>query len=235
MRVTGLRTVNQLVENAFAHGAKTIVAVGSDDTLHDVINAIKGRETVVGFIPIFETEIGQLLGIRGIQQAARTIGARRIAELDLGRVNNNSFLSKLTFGLGPAESSGFFKTFNLKIIQSLFNLPAFEVKFSANSEFQASTSVVGGVIENSLTGQILDVKLLSKLSKVQTLRFREEILSGEYQQLPGASLIHISRLEISTPAGLPLRVGSRVIAKTPAVIEIIPKGLKIIVGKDRQF
>src|SRR5438045_2952826 len=62
MRVTGLRTINQLVENAFAHQAKTIVAVGSDDTLHDVINAIKGREMMVGFVPISETEIGKILG-----------------------------------------------------------------------------------------------------------------------------------------------------------------------------
>src|SRR6185295_8704064 len=65
MRVTGLRSITQLVENAFAHGAKTIVAVGADGTLTDVISAVRGREIVIGFIPIVESEAGKILGVQG--------------------------------------------------------------------------------------------------------------------------------------------------------------------------
>ena len=63
VRATGLRTVSQLVENAFAHDAKTIVAVGSDETLHDVINAVGSRDMVIGFVPLFDSEIGTALGL----------------------------------------------------------------------------------------------------------------------------------------------------------------------------
>src|SRR3989338_6793005 len=200
MRVTGLRTINQLVENAFAHGAKTLVAVGSDDTLHDVINAVRGREVTIGFIPIFDTEISKLLGVTDIPQADKTIGARRMAELDLGVVNNNYFLSKLSFGLG-AEASGRFKIFNFKLIKSLFNLPQIEVKFSANNQYQATISVVGGLIINSLTDGVFNVMLLPKLSKIKTLRYRQQILAGDYDQVPGASVIHVRKIEISNPDG----------------------------------
>lgn len=246
MRVTGLRMINQLVENAFAHGARTIVAVGSDDTLHDVINAIRDREIVVGFIPIFDTEIGEILGIKTIANAAKTIGSRRIEELDLVSVNNNYFLSKLTFGLSTYQDSGIFSLFNFKLLQSLFNLPSFEIKFSVDGQYQATVSAVAGILINSRgnecagfqsdpTDGVVDIMLLPKLSQLKILKYRKQILSGCFEQIPEASIVHANKLEISLPAGLPLRSGSRIIAKTPAVIEVRPRALKIIVGKDRKF
>ncbi|MEO8066006.1 MAG: diacylglycerol kinase family protein [Candidatus Doudnabacteria bacterium] len=233
MRSTGLRTINQLVENAFSHGAKTIVAVGSDDTLHDVINAIKSREMTVGFIPIFETEIGEMLGLKNIEQSAKTIGLRRLAEFDLGSVNGNYFLSKLTFGLGTKTNAGLF---NFKLIQSLFTLPIFEVKFSVNGRYQASTKVVSGIITINRNAEAeAEVMLLPKLSRAKTFRYRKQILSGDYRQISEASIIQANKIEVSVPAGLPLRVGGRVIAKTPATIEILPKALKLIVSRDRKL
>jgi diacylglycerol kinase family enzyme len=236
VRSTGLRTINQLVENAFSHGSKTIVAVGSDDTLYDVINAVKGREIVIGFIPIFETEIGELIGVKNIQQAAKNIGLRRITEFDLGSVNGNYFISKLMFGLGTNPDKGFAKLFGLKLIRSLFHLPAFEVKLSVNGQYQASTKVVSGIIISNHDDEgSAEVMLLPKLSKSKTFRYRRQILAGIYKDIPEASIIHASKIEVITPAGLPLRVGGRVIAKTPATIEIHPKALKIIVSRDRKI
>src|SRR4029077_12710878 len=91
VRVTSLRTVQQLVENAFSHTATSIVAVGSDETLHDVINAIGKREIVIGFIPLAESEIGESLGIKDILQAVRTVAFRRIQILDLGFVKETGY------------------------------------------------------------------------------------------------------------------------------------------------
>ena len=95
-RVSGLRTMNQLVETAISRGAKTLVAVGSDDTLHDLINALKGREIVIGFIPLFDSELADILGIQNVAQAAKIIAGRRIENLDLATLANNYFLSKLS-------------------------------------------------------------------------------------------------------------------------------------------
>jgi diacylglycerol kinase family enzyme len=238
VRSTGLRTVSQLVENAFSHEAKTIVAVGNDDTLQEVINAVGDREAVIGFIPILESEIGKIIGVKNIDQAAKTLGARRVEELDLGRVNNNLFFSKLSFGLNQTASSGLIQALNFRLLKNLINVPSFEIKFSADDNYQGSLKVVGGVIVNGFsdpTDGMLDVLLLSKLSKWQTIKYRNQILRGEFGQIPGSSIIHAKRLEITQPEGLPLKSGSRVIAKTPAVIEVLPRKLKIIVGKDRTF
>ncbi len=240
-RVTSLRTVNQLVEAAFSHGVKTLVAVGSDETLFDMINAIKGREVVVGFIPLQESEAAEVLGIKEVDNACRTIASRRIINLDLGRVNQNLFLSKLAFGVNLTATN----PFSFSLIRQLFNLPTFEVTFTTN-DYRGSHRVVGGLIINSRGGGcsqslgnptdgILDVLLLPKLGRRQLIKHRRSIMKGCFESIPESSLVHLDKIEITSPDGLPLRIGTRVVAKTPATIEIMPNALKIISGKDRTF
>lgn len=241
-RVTSLRTVNQLVENAFSHGVKTLVAVGGDETLFDLINAIKGREVVIGFIPIYDSEIAQVLGVRDIDHACKTIASRRIMNLDVGNINQSLFLTKLSFGVNLTQTN----PFSFKLIQQLFNLPVFEVKFTTQ-DYKATLKVVGGQVINSRgnncsqanlgnpTDGILDVLLLPKLERMQLIRHRRDIVKGCFESISESSLLHLNKIEITSPDGLPLRVGNRIIAKTPATIEILPKAIKIIAGKDRKF
>ncbi|OGE88364.1 MAG: hypothetical protein A3J07_01020 [Candidatus Doudnabacteria bacterium RIFCSPLOWO2_02_FULL_49_13] len=244
-RVTGLRTINQLVETALARGVKTLVAVGTDETLHEVINAVKGREVIIGFIPLLRTELGEILGLGDIEHSAKTIGLRRVAELDLAQVNSNFFLSNLTFGALPA---GPLSGLGYKTLKNLFGMPTFQIKFTAdNNDFSATLSAVGGIVVNSRatgsessqmfnpTDGVLDVVLLPKLNRFRTFRYRREILTGRFEAIPGSSLIHVRQMEITTPAGLPLRVDGKIVARTPAQISVLPQALKIIVGRDRKF
>src|SRR3989344_5081008 len=229
VRVTGVRTINQLVENAFAMEVKTLVAVGSDETLHDVINAVGSREMVIGFIPLIKTELGKILGIKDITQAIKTLASRRIAELDLGMVNTgNYFLGKISFGLEN-------------------NFQPIEIKFSANNEYQASLIVAGGLIINSRydfsddskitdpSDAVLDLLLLPKLSRWQTFWHRNQISSGNFEKIPQASMLHVKKLEITSPVGLALKLEGRVLARTPATVDVLPQALKIIVSKERTF
>lgn len=242
VRVTGLRTIPQLVDIAFSHGAKTLVAVGNDDTLHEIINATKNRDIIIGFIPLYETELANVLGIADIESACRIVAGRRIAQLDMGVANQNYFLSKLTFGLNPEESLG--SIFNFGQLSRLTNLPTFEVKFSADESYQGMLKVVGGMIVNTRgkseglgnpMDEILDVILLPKLNRLEAFRQRKKISQGLFERIPGSGLLHLKKIIIQSPDGLPLRVGNRIVAKSPATVEVAPKALKMIVGKDRTF
>ena len=226
VRVTGLRTIQQLVENAFAHEAKTLVAVGTDETLHDVINAVRKRDIVIGFIPLVESEISNILGIKDIPQAVKTVANRRVENLDLGVVNDYYFLSKINFG-------------------SLDN-NSFTLKFSADDNYQATQEIIGGVILNSRnetkektignpTDGLLDILLLPKLSKWEAFWYRRLLALGHFEEIPHASVVHVNKIEIMEPLGLALKVGNRVVAKTPATITVVKDFLKMIVGKERNF
>jgi len=149
MRVSGMRPVSQLVESAFSHNAKTIIAVGSDETLHDVINCVKSRDVVIGFVPLYKTELSQTLGLDGINNACKYISLRRIALIDAGTVNNTLFLSKLSFGFNLQENGKTPSSWNLNIIKNLFNQKVFDVSFSGDESYKASLKVLGGMIINS--------------------------------------------------------------------------------------
>lgn len=76
-RVTTLRSVSQLVDTAFLREAKTIVAVGHDSTLQEVVNAVGERDVAIGYIPLQESEIAQVLGIGDVENACNNLAHRR--------------------------------------------------------------------------------------------------------------------------------------------------------------
>ncbi|MDP4001420.1 MAG: diacylglycerol kinase family protein [bacterium] len=249
-RVTALRTVPQLVEMAKSHGAKNIIAVGNDDTLHEVVNAINDDEITVGFIPLIPTNFGNILGVNSIPQATKIIAARRTTFLDLGVVEQigtkqrTVFLKNLTFGLELEAGVNKNNLYSFKLINQLFKLPKIEVGFTGDKKFKANLNLLGGLVINSRengdsfvnpTDGVLDVLLLPKLNKYQVFKYRKYILNECFENIPGTSVLHVKRLEISNPEGLTLRAGNKVLAKAPAIIQVLPKKLKIIAGRERMF
>jgi diacylglycerol kinase family enzyme len=246
-RVTSLRTIPQLVDIAFSRGVKTLVTVGTDETLQDTINAVGDREVTLGFIPIVESELSKIFGLPDIETAAKTVASRRTQQLDLGLVNKNWFFTKLNFGeIGEEELGG--GLFSLGIFKKALRLPSFEIKFSVDGKYTGTMSAIAGTIINARdnicdskaqlanpTDGILDALLLPAISSYRMWQHRRSLKTGCLENVPGCSLIHLKRMEITNPEGLPLKTGDKVIAKTPAVIEILPKALKMIVGKDRTF
>ena len=244
VRTTGIRTVKQLVETAFFHQANTIVAVGTDETLNEVINYVGSRPVIIGYIPLVETELSEALGLTGIESATKSLAVRRVEEMDLGVVNGQNFLTKLSFGfeLGRPARWDFG---GIGFANQLLSHPTFEVSFHAD-KFIAKSEVVAGLIINCQnhkceqglgkpTDGLLDVVLIPKLSRMQLFAHRKDILDGCFEKVPGASVMHLDRVEITGPSQLPLKIGDLEFAQTPARVEIKPKALKIIVGRNRKF
>ena len=242
-RVTGIRTVQQLVDIAFDRGVKTLVIVGTDDTLQEAISAIKNREVTLGYVPIEDSELSRIFGLSGIDASCKTIAQRRVEFMDMGVVNKNWFFSRLSFGNLEEISGGFM---GAGLLGSP-TLPTYEVRFLADGKYNASIKAVAGLIINSRdkscgdnrladpTDGLLDVLLIPDIGRMKLWKHRKDIESGCYEKIYECSTIHIKKIEIINPEGLPLKAGSKVIAKTPAVIEAVPMSLRMIVGKDRMF
>jgi diacylglycerol kinase family enzyme len=244
VRVTGIRTVKQLVETAFFHQAKTIVAVGNDETLNEVIDLVKGRETTIGYIPLVKTELSEVLGIPDVAQACKFLAVRRVETLDLGIINEKYFLSKLSFGANLHKTN--FDLFGLSFASELSKKPTINLKFKIDNNYQAECEVLAGLILNSRgesstnkignpADETLDLLLLPKASKSTLLANSNQILQGNFEKIPNSALIHFKQLEILEPVNLPILLGGTEIGITPAKISIKPKAVKVIVGKDRKF
>ncbi|HUC41731.1 MAG TPA: diacylglycerol kinase family protein [Gemmatimonadales bacterium] len=97
----------ELAAQAVAQGAKHIVAVGGDGTVHEVANGLlrTDSDAALGVIPAGSgNDFAKMLGVYGydpIRAVARLVTARS-RRFDAGRVLGEWFINSVGFGFGPA-------------------------------------------------------------------------------------------------------------------------------------
>ena len=99
VKTTGPGEATRLAKAAVASGHTTIVAIGGDDTVNEVINGIDRDNVAVGIIPIgTANRLAVQLGIITWQQACDALAARRLTPYSLIAAGQKFFLSTLTLG-----------------------------------------------------------------------------------------------------------------------------------------
>lgn len=98
-KTTGAGDATKMTKAAIAAGNTTIVAVGGDDTVNEVINGIDHDNVAVGIIPIgSNNRVATQLGIITWPQACESLAARRLTPYSLIAAGQKFFLSTLTLG-----------------------------------------------------------------------------------------------------------------------------------------
>ncbi len=244
-RVTTLKTVVDLVDIAANRGASTIVACGSDDTLNQVLVALKHRDFLLGFIPLGNKEsyLAHILGINDIATGVKTIAARRIANIDLAVIGSFYFISFLEFGIMSQnlEQAGLWKTLQL------FSRPSTNWQLKIDNSYILDITGPGGLLVNSRgastkhqkianpTDGYLDLMLIEKTSRLDTLKIRETLKEGRLESLPNATVISCTSVEFLEPRGQTLTMFGRPVAKFPTTVKMAGKKQRMIVGKLRTF
>ena len=243
-RVTPLRSVADLVDTASQRGAKTLVACGSDDTFNQMLAALRGRDFTLGFIPFDENSfLSEILGIDSLFPGVKTIAARRLEKIDLARISGNYFISYLEFGVMSQnlKSAGWWTSLKLLSVEPKNYViridDSYNVQITASGGLAVntrSTSSKTASIANP-TDSHLDLLLLEKLNRAQIMMYRKTIAECILEDIPKTTVIKCKKIEFLEPRGTPLTMLGRVVAKFPAVVEIIPQRLRLIVGKNRTF
>jgi len=105
IRLAGIKNVKGAIQNEIKLGAKTIIAVGNNQTVNQIIGAIIDTEaygdfqkkTLLGIIPIGDdNSIANSLGIKDMEEACQVLLARRLEKIDLGLVNQHYFLNQIS-------------------------------------------------------------------------------------------------------------------------------------------
>jgi diacylglycerol kinase family enzyme len=98
-KTTGPGDATKMTKAAIAAGNTTIVAVGGDDTVNEVINGIDHDNVAVGIVPIgANNRVATQLGIITWPQACESLAARRLTSYSLIAAGQKFFLSTLTLG-----------------------------------------------------------------------------------------------------------------------------------------
>jgi len=220
IRLGVMKNVFDLVENEIKRGAKTIVAVGNNNTLNKIANAIikteiKNQMLVdipLGMIPIGEKEndISEALGLEKGIATCDTLSSRRIEKLDIGKANNNFFLSHAKVN-GQGTTIDMEKDFSIEIIDpgeiNIMNLP-------------------GNNPDQNIKSDPRD----GKLELIINTKKKEKFLKSQASQ----SMFSIKKVHILNTKNK-IILDNSIELQAPVEITVLKQKINLILGKKRSF
>ncbi len=197
---------------AITKGYSTIVAVGSDIFANKIASSILNQQKpdsqkiVFGFLPIEPSTsiLAQSLNIETVEQAVQALRFRKVKDLSIAvLVPNKFFLIPITI-----ENP---KAFDLEM-----KIP------QLTAQSQAEQIIITPDIQVSWENPA------KKPSLVQS--FIQKVIKNETIELP-KTIFKTKTLDLKTDPGLPVMLGSEVIARTPIRAKALPNYLHIIVNR----
>lgn len=250
---TGPDDVAKLTRLGISKGFKTIVAVGGDGTINEVLNAMIDYEKIaLGIIPTGTTnDLAESLGIKDWYQATGILAARRIKEINLGKVGSGYFVTSVAIGFEP-------KVTHLRRL-SRGNL-AEKIKFSVSMFKQATTykpqkaflrfdksyeaeaecfnilvttrnfSPFNKARSRNIEKDTLDTIIITKIPVGNVIRygFLQKISTIEW---PKISVFHSKKVEIEALNPVDVTADGQLVGQTPIEISLSDKRIKVIVSK----
>jgi len=218
-RLSPLRNISELLTDEVRSGAKTVVVVGNDKSFSQIINFAAQLDVTLGLIPVgADNKIAKILGIPSAEEACNILAARIIEKVDLGKANSTYFLSSLTvaFGRVRIECEDKYQVIPKTQDQiSICNLrPLFAAEWNQTGYFNPQDGFLEILIQ-PLTSSFW--QLFKKVDQFKK------------------SVIPFKKIAIKSRNSISITTDGQKVLKTPVKIEIVPKKLKIIVGKNRLF
>jgi diacylglycerol kinase family enzyme len=213
-RLSPTRNVAETINNELRREARTIIAVGNNKTVNQIINSLAGSQVPLGIIPIGENnnDIAKSLGIESIESACDILSARLLAKIDLGMANQTYFLSNVSIN-NQGTVIDMNKNYTIETAEKgliyVFNLIGEQIKQPAKVKFLPDDGLLELVVnthsnKNFFTKQ--DHQSIFKIKKIT---------------------IHNLKNQLILDGSIPLAA--------PAEITVIKKHLNVIVGKNRKF
>lgn len=213
-KLTILKNLKEIVEDGVRKGAETLVVMGDDTTLSKVISFVAPfRKIILGYIPLGPKQsIARLLGIPAGVAACDVLSKRMIKKFDLGKANEKYFLFSLEVTKNnvviECDDHYHFETITPSSTLQICNLGRLE----EGVFFNPGDGLLEAVVFNQNSGWNIFKKSYKKDSVFPMKK---------------------AKIKCETEC-VPLLLDGQTVVKTPAVVEIVPRRLNIIVGRDRK-
>lgn len=249
----GKGDVEKLTNIAIEKGYKTIVAVGGDGTINEVINGIADRKITLGIIPVGTTnELAKIIGIPDWQSALNILAARKTEVVDLGKIGEKLFVTNISIGFDNfltdntnlKEGSVLGK---LKFFQKFLGEARNQKSIPVNLEFMEGFKVEADCLNvtvssgrfldflptrGSLKDNSLDVIILNKLPFGKALKYAKKEEGIDYNYF---SVFRTKKVTITTKKPTKVYADGQEVSETPIVAEIADRKLRVIVSRERKF
>lgn len=257
VKSTGGNDVAKLAKLGISKGYKTIVAVGGDGTINEVMNAILDNPKVaLGIIPMGTTnDLADALGITDWYQSTGILAARKIEEVSLGHVGDRVFITSVTVGFDPKIarlkqlSKGNFAD-RVRSALGIFGQASSyrpikaTIRFDRKYEVEAdcfNIVVASGIFspvylgKNRVqTGKIFDTVVISKIPGAKALKYGYGASRSEIEKNK-ISVFHADSVEIETKKPTEVTADGQVVGTTPVKIGKTDQSVRVIVSKRRKI
>ena len=213
-RLSATRSVREAINNELKHGVKTIIAVGNNQTINQIINSLAGSQIPLGIIPVGENNnsIAESLGIRSTEEACNILSARLLTKIDLGLANQTYFLSNISIN-------------NQGTIIDM------------DKDYTIETTEKGLIYIFNLIGEkiILPPKVkVSPNDGLLELVINAQSNKNFFTKQAHQSIFKIKKITIHNLKNK-LILDNSISIEAPAKISIVPNYLNLIVGKNRNY
>lgn len=248
-KTTGPGDATKMAKTALEKGYTTVVAVGGDGTVNEVVNGITGEQTAVGIVPMGTSNLlAHRLGITGWQQACEVLAARRLISFGLIAAGQKYFLSTLTMGfetdLDKQVETALNTGLRARIGQFMQarghaqNFEALECKITIDSDLELtaplfSLSVTNQKFEDPQADNRLLVTLVDQPANHQLTRYLWRVLKKE-EIYEGVSRFGAKRVVIETTPPTGIMIDGKLSGRTPIAIRLTTKQIRFITEKQIQ-
>jgi YegS/Rv2252/BmrU family lipid kinase len=224
-RTNGPGHGQELAAAAARDGAKQVVAVGGDGTVHEVANGLldSDSDAALGVIPVGSgNDFAKLTGmyVHDPAYAVAQLVTARSRRFDAGRVLGEWFVNSVGFGFGPAVVKARnamhrlrgFLSYLVPIVQTFFRFepPVFDVAAPGFRErgYMMMVEVCNGTTAGGSyrfapdadpTDGKLDVCLIRRVSLPRFLIALPRVLRGTHLKMREVALIKTAKLVIRAP------------------------------------
>lgn len=215
----------QLAADAARQGARHVVAVGGDGTVHEVANGLldADAEAALGVVPIGSgNDFAKLLGVYGYDPAravARIVTARS-RRFDVGRILDEWFVNSVGFGFGPAVVQTRNRMHHLKgflsylvpIVQTFFRFEPMLFDVAAPGFRERGYMMMVEVCNGTTAGGSyrfapdadpadgkLDVCLIRRVSLPRFLLAIPRVIRGTHVKMREVAIIKTAKITIRSP------------------------------------
>ena len=226
VRTEGPGHAQVLAAQAVRQGAKHVVAVGGDGTVHEVANGLLGGNTdaALGVVPIGSgNDFAKLLGLFGhdpLHAVARLVTARS-RRFDAGRVAGEWFVNSVGFGFAPAvvktrnrmQHLRGFLSYLVPVVQTFFQFEPMVFDVTAAGFHERGYMMMIEVCNGTTSGGSyrfapdadpadgkLDVCLIRRVSLPRFLVAIPRVMRGTHVKMREVALIKTAKLVVRSPA-----------------------------------
>jgi diacylglycerol kinase (ATP) len=246
VKTSGPGDATKLARTAIDRGSTTVVVVGGDGTVNEVVNGITKETVAVGIIPTGHSNLlAHRLGITNWQQACEVLAARRLTSYGLIAAGQNFFLSTLTLGfetdLDKQVETTPDSTLRARMGQFArgwgqaagYKPLACKITIDSGLELEApvfSLTVTNQKFDNPLADNRLLITLIEKPDRRQLTSHLWSMLKKD-EIAEGVSRFSAKKVVIETTPSTGLMIDGKVAGRTPVAIRLTDRQIRFITEK----